>query len=485
MDGKSGGAVRIRPMTRYENLAEELTALIERGVLRPGERLPSTRELARSHRVSVGTVLQAYYRLEARGLVQARPRSGYYVNANWKVIASAPHLSTPSARAEKVDVSELVFQVLDGTRNRELVGLGSAFPSPLLFPLGKLAQFLGRSARRLDPWQTVEDMSPGSPELRRQIAKRYAAHGLRVLPEDIIVTSGALEALNLCLQAVTRPGDVIAVESPAFYGALQAAERLGLRAVGIATHPGEGVDLDSLEQAIRKHDVKACWFMPNFQNPLGSLMPPEKKQDLVRLLARHRIPLIEDDVYAELYFGAQRPPPAKAFDRDGLVMHCGSFSKSVAPGYRVGWCAPGQFTQKVARLMLMTSIATSVPVQGALAQYLRQGGYDRHLRELRRLFRAQQGAMLRAIRAHFPPGTRVTQPEGGYFLWVELDDGIDTMELHRKALQLGISIAPGPMFANRRKFDNCLRLNYGHPWSDKIAAAIATLGKLASGKKPA
>jgi DNA-binding transcriptional MocR family regulator len=466
-------------MTRYEKLAEELAALIERGVLRPGERLPSSRQLARSHEVSVGTVLQAYYRLEARGLVQARPRSGYYVNATRNVLAGAPRVSTPSPRAEKVDISELVFQVLDEIRDRELVALGSAFPSPLLFPLDKLAQFLGKSARRLDPWQTVEDMSPGSSELRRQIAKRYAAHGMPVLPEDIIVTSGALEALNLCLQAVTRPGDVVAVETPAFYGALQTAERLGLRAVGIATHPAEGVDLGSLEQAIRKHDVKACWFMPNFQNPLGSLMPVQKKQDLVRLLARHRIPLVEDDVYAELYFGAQRPPPAKAFDRDGLVMHCSSFSKSVAPGYRVGWCAPGQFAQKVARLKLTTSIATSVPVQGALAQYLRHGGYDRHLRELRRFFRLQQRTMLEAIGRHFPPGTRVTQPEGGYFLWVELSEGIDTMELHRQALQHGIGIAPGPMFANRRKFDNCLRLNYGHPGADKLAAAVATLGKLA------
>jgi DNA-binding transcriptional MocR family regulator len=301
-------------MTRYRKLAEEFAALVESGVLRPGERMPSTREVARSRKVSIGTAVQAYAGLEAQGLIEARPRSGYYVNANRARVALAPLASRPPARAGRVEVSDLVFHVLDQIRDRDVVPLGSAFPSPLLFPLDKLAQFLGKSARRLDPWQTVDDMSPGSPELRRQVARRYAASGLPILPDDIIVTSGALEALNLCLQAVTRPGDVVALESPAFYGALQAVERLGLRAVEIATDPREGVDLGSLDEAIRKHDVKACWFMPGFQNPLGSLMPDAKKEALVALLARHGIPLIEDDVYAELYFGARRqgvrPPRA-------------------------------------------------------------------------------------------------------------------------------------------------------------------------------
>jgi DNA-binding transcriptional MocR family regulator len=467
-------------MTRYRKLAEEFAALVESGVLRPGERMPSTREVARSRKVSVGTALQAYAGLEAQGLIEARPRTRYNLNANRARLALAPLASRPPARAGKVEVSDLVFHVLDQIRDRDVVPLGSAFPSPLLFPLDKLAQFLGKSARRLDPWQTVDDMSPGSPELRRQVARRYAANGLPVLPDDIIVTSGALEALNLCLQAVTRPGDVVALESPAFYGALQAVERLGLRAVEIATDPREGVDLGSLDEAIRKQGVKACWLMPSFQNPLGSLMPDAKKEALVALLARHGVPLIEDDVYAELYFGARRPAPAKAFDRHGLVMHCSSFSKSLAPGYRVGWCAPGRFAQQVARLKLTTSIATSVPVQGAIAGFLKHGGFDRHLRELRRVLQAQQAQVLDAIVAHFPAGTRVTRPLGGYFLWVELPDGRGAMALHEAALRERISIAPGPMFASRPAFAHCLRLNYGHPASPRTLAAVATLGRLAA-----
>jgi DNA-binding transcriptional MocR family regulator len=467
-------------MTRYAELAGELATLIEKGVLRAGERMPSTRKLSGNRKLSVATVMQAYYLLEDSGLIAARPRSGYYVNANWKDARAQPQLSKPPQRAAAMDVSELVFEVLGEIRKRNALPLGSAFPSPLLFPLPKLAQLLGQSARRLDPWKTVEDMSPGNPELRRQIAKRYSVHGVRMLPDDIVITSGALEALNLCLQAVTRAGDVVAIESPAFYGALQAIERLGLKAVAVATHPREGVDLGSLDKAIRKHGVKACWLMPTFQNPLGALMPDGKKKELVELLATHRVPLIEDDVYAELYFGAVRPLPAKAYDRAGLVMHCSSFSKSVAPGYRVGWCAPGIFAQKIERLKLSTSIATSIPVQGGLAEYLKHGGYDHHLRGLRRAFQAQQADMLRAIQKYFPLATRATRPAGGYFLWVELPPTVDALALHRRALKKGISITPGPLFAPGKQFANCVRLNYGHPWSEQLEAALLTLGRMAT-----
>jgi DNA-binding transcriptional MocR family regulator len=463
---------------RFEQLAQELGGLIESGVLRPGERLPSTRALASSRRVSPATATQALYLLEDRGLAQARPRSGFYVNAHWRT-AQIPEIVTPPAAAGTLAVSDLVFEVLDAMRRRNVVPLGSAFPSPVLFPLPKLGQLLGQGARRLDPWRTVDAMAPGSAELRRQIAKRYAAQGVRVRPEEILVTAGALEALNLCLQAVTRPGDVVAIESPAFYAALQAIERLGLRAVEIATHPGEGVDLGSLEAAIRRHDVKACWLMPTFQNPTGASMPTERKRELVELLARHRVPLIEDDVYAELHSG-EALPPAKAFDAAGLVMHCGSFSKSLAPGYRLGWVAPGIAFERVERLKLTTSIATSIPVQDGIAEYLKHGGYDHHLRTLRARLREQGAQMLRAVEQRFPAGTRVTRPGGGYFLWVELPRGTDAMRVYREALGRGVSVAPGPIFSAKRRFGHCLRLNHGHPWTEAMEKAVALLGRLSA-----
>ena len=468
-------------MTRYESLAAELGGMIESGVFRPGERLPSIRELARSHRASAATVMSAFTSLENRGLIEARPRSGYYVKAKLAT-AEPPVVREANAdAATEVDVSDLVFQVLGEIRKRNVVPLGSAFPSPMLFPLAPLALALSRSARRMDPWKTVEDLSPGSAELRRQIAKRYATHGVRVPASELVVTSGALEALNLCLSAVTRAGDVVAIESPAFYGALQAVERLGLRAVEIPTHPEEGADLGALDTAIRRQGVQACWLMPSLQNPLGASMPDAKKRELVRLLARHEIPLVEDDAYAELHYGTQANAvrPAKAFDEKGLVLHCASFSKSLAPGYRVGWCAPGRFREQVERAKLMTSLATSIPAQEGIAEFLKHGSYDRHLRALRESFRRNQVRMVAAIERHFPAGTRVTRPPGGYFVWVEMPAGCDAMKLHREALARGISVAPGPIFSPRRKFGNCLRLNHGHPWDERTAKAIATLGRLA------
>lgn len=333
--------------------------------------------------------------------------------------------------------------------------------------------------KRQDPLDTMEDLSPGNPGLRRQIALRYLIAGINVPANDIVVTNGALEALNLCLQAVTQPGDTVIVEAPTFYGALQALERHGLKALEVPTHPRTGVDLGAMETAIQRHAPKACWLMTQFQNPLGSLMPEDKKRQLVELLARHQIPLIEDDVYGELYFGATRPVPAKAFDKQGLVLHCSSFSKCLAPGYRIGWASAGRYTQRVQRLKLSSTLSASSPAQGAIAEYLEQGGYDRHLRRLRETLQAQQDLMANAIAREFPAGTRVTRPQGGFFLWIEMPAAVDALALHRQALARGISVAPGPIFSASGQFGNALRLNYGHPWDDAKADAIRALGEMA------
>ena len=243
-------------------------------------------------------------------------------------------------------------------------------------------------------------------------------------------------------------------------------------------HPREGMDLGVLAQTLEKHPVKAVWCMTNFQNPVGASMPEAKKQALVELLARHQVPLIEDDVYAELYYSQQAPKPAKAFDTQGLVMHCGSFAKSLAPGYRIGWVAAGRFAQKIERLKLMTSLCASMPAQAAIADYLQHGGYDRHLRKLRYALEGQQANMLAAIARHFPAQTRVSQPSGGYFLWLELPEQMDALKLFHMALAQGISIAPGPIFSPTRRFGNCIRLNYGSPWHDGAEQAMETLGRI-------
>ena len=467
-------------MKRYEALAEEVADSIRRRVLKPGDRLPSVRQASAARRVSPSTVFQAYYLLEARGLVESRPRSGYYVTRAAAAQPPEPEQpSRPDGESRRVDVSDLVFEVMQASMSHEVVPFGSAFPSPLLFPLDRLGRALATTAPHLDPWSTVDDLTPGNSELRRQIALRYLLGGMQVDAEAIVVTNGALEALNLCVGAVTAPGDAVLVESPCFYATLQILERRNLRAIEVPTHPREGIDLDAVAAAIARHAPKACWVMSNFQNPLGASMPPERKRALVELLARHAIPLIEDDVYAELYFGRERPVPAKAFDRDGLVMHCSSFSKCLAPGHRIGWVTGGRFAERIARHKLTTTLNTNVPSQMAIAHYLRRGGFDRHLRRLRKTLAEQQAQCLAAVARHFPRGTRVTRPTGGYFLWLELPAGSDALAIQRQAAAQGISIAPGPMFSASRGFGHCLRLNCGHPLDARAEAALATLGRLA------
>lgn len=462
----------------YQQLADELRVSIEQGVLKPGQRLPSLRELQRNRGLSKATILQAFALLERQGLVEARPRSGYFVQRRSKP-TQPPELVQPAADSTDVDVSDLVFKILQATRTQQLLPFGSAFPSPLLFPLKQLGATLARSARRLDPWASLENLPPGSLGLRQEIARRYLSLGIKADPDSVLITNGAMESLNLCLQAVTQPGDLVAVESPAFYGVLQAVERLHLRAVEVATHPETGVDVDALHKVVAAHPVKACWFMSSFQNPLGARVPDENKRAIVDLLATKSIPLIEDDVYADLHYGPSPPRPFKHYDRKGLVLHCGGFSKNLAPGFRVGWAAAGRFAESVLRLKMMTSLATSVPAQEALADYLQLPGYELHLRRLRTRLQEQQQQMLKLISAHFPEGTKATCPEGGYFTWLELPQAIDAIDLHQRALKHGIGSSPGPIFSARRAFAHCLRLNYGHPWTPDAIAGIETLGKLA------
>ncbi len=464
-------------MSLYQTLADDTARLIAEGVLRPGDRLPSVRQTCRSHGIAPVTVTQAYHLLESRGLIEARPKSGYFVRARLGQRLPEPEMSRPVGHSTALEVSDFIFEILDSTKDPAVVPLGSSFPSPRLFPLDKLGRFLAAAARHLDPLSTVTDLPPGNDELRRQLSLRYLAQGARVSPQEIVITSGAMEGLNLCLQAVTRPGDLIAIESPTFYAGLQASERLGLKVIEIPSHPREGVNLVALEDALRHHPVKVCLFMLNFANPTGSHVPDARRRALIELLDRHDVPLIEDDVYAELYFGADAPLCSKAVDPNGRVMHVSSFSKCLAPGYRIGWVAAGRYAGLIQRQKLSTSLATTVPVQIALADYLKQGGYENHLRHLRRTLAAHEAALVEAVEAHFPEGTRLARPAGGYFLWVELPRQVDALALHRQALAQGISLAPGPIFSAKREFGHCIRLNFGHPFDARARDAVASLGR--------
>ena len=485
-------ARRPGPETLYQQVAVRISELIQHGTLRPGERVPSVRQYSRQQNVSIATVTQAYRLLEDRGLLQARPQSGYYVRPQRWATPPEPGISKPAPRAVEVQVSELVMEVVKASRDQKLVRLGTTLPSPELFPFQALHRTLAAVGRRSPTAANSYEAPPGNLALRIQIARRAMDAGCTLAPDDIVTTIGATEALNLCLRAVARPGDVIAIESPSFFGILQIIESLGMRVCEIPTFPREGVCLDELAARLKTCRIKACVFTPNFSNPLGSRMPDEKKRKLVRLLAEHEVPLIEDDIYGNLSFDETRPKVAKAYDTDGWVMLCDSFTKTLCPGYRVGWVAPGRFRAKVEFLKFVnTSASPSLP-QMAIAEFLQNGGYDHHLRKIRRFYAAQMQQMSEAITRYFPSGTRLTRPTGGMCLWVELPPSVDALKLYRVALGAGISLAPGPLFSAKQKFENFIRINCGNPWTDPLENAVRTLGKLieqlankGSGKAPA
>lgn len=464
-------------LKKYEVIAEEIASAIQQGLLKRGDKLPSIRQIQASKQVNASTVFQAYYLLEARGLIVTRPRSGYYVAGPLRNERLLPHTAEDDGIPTTLQVSDLVFNLLERIKDPQHVPFGSAFPSPYLFPLPKLADHMASAVRHMQPQDTVSDIGQGDLELRRQIALRYQLDGKQTDPDEIVITNGALEALNLCLAAVTQPGDSVIIECPSFYAALQAIERLGLKAIEVPSHPELGIDLAALERAIIQHRPKACWLMTNFQNPTGSLMPEDKKQALVALITRYQLPLIEDDVYRELYFGKQRPLPAKTWDSDGWVMHCSSFSKTLAPGYRVGWVSAGRFSEKITRLKISTTLATSIPAQQALASYLVKGGYDKHLRQLRHQLMLQQLQFSQAVHQHLPAEVRFTLPQGGYFLWLQLPAQKDGLKLFQQAIAHNISLAPGHMFSSQQQYACYIRLNYGHPFTAANQHAIETLGQ--------
>ncbi|MCW0503665.1 PLP-dependent aminotransferase family protein [Aeromonas piscicola] len=463
-------------MSLYRQLADRLQYQIDTGIWQPGERIPSIRQSCKTHGLSPMTVLQAYQLLESQGRILARPQSGYYVKAAPSHLQHyAPQQTHYSG---SVDINDLVFEVLQASKSRELVPLGMSVADPTLFPHPQLGRALASCMRKLDPFSTVADLPPGNEALRRAIAQRYASDGLAVDPQEIIITTGAMEALSLSLQVLTEPGDWVVVETPTFYGALQAIERLKLKAVEIPVIPGVGIDLALLAEALAQRPIKACWLMGNVQHPLGHTMPDEHKRELMLLLNTHNVALVEDDVYAEVYFGRERPRPIKYWDARGESLLCSSFSKCLAPGFRVGWVVAGPHAERIQRLQLMSTLSTNVPSQLALAQMLLNGGVDAHFRRLRHTLAQRQQQMRAALLRLFPDEVRISAPDGGHFLWLEFDARLDSRALHARALTCGFSLAPGALFSSQGMHNHCLRLNSSHPWSEQLEGALIKLAGL-------
>jgi DNA-binding transcriptional MocR family regulator len=464
----------------YREIAGQLAAAMRDGSLRVGDRLPSVRRLARQYRVSIATTVQALRHLESQRLVEARPKSGFFVTRLPHELEE-PGPSRPPQSARYVVTPSLQRDYIDAFQAPGAVHLGPVVPPPTHFPGRQLARLMA-SVVRAAPALTVgyPVYSDGTEELRRVVARRALDGGLRLKPGEVVITAGCLEAAMLALRAVARPGDTIALESPTHFMLLQAIESLGMKALEIPTHPRTGVSVAALEIATaRRGAVRAVLLVPTFSNPLGATMPDEDRSRLARLCAGRDVPVIEIDIYGELPFDDHRPRTLKSFDQADNVLLCSSFSKTVAPGLRIGWIAPGRFRHEVEMLRLAGFVFAPQIPQLALAQFVTSGGYDLHLRRLRALLRGQCARLQAAVAASFPDGSRVTRPRGGYVLWVELPGSVDAVEVFRQARSEGIALAPGPLFTSTGRFGNCLRLTFAHAWSHAIDDALARVGRIA------
>jgi DNA-binding transcriptional MocR family regulator len=464
----------------YELLAKEIREQIQAGVLRPGDRLLSVRQMCQQKQLSPATVRLAYQTLEGKGLIEVRPQSGYYVRLQpakqqltHPVKSSTQHIEPSTLRSQ-----DLFHRIREDATREDLVQFGVTIPAPDLLPAARLNNLMARLARSGKVPLHLLGSAQGCRELRVQIARRAFLAGCHLSPDEVLVTNGCTEALNLALRAVCQPGDLVAIESPTYFGILQVIEALGLKVLEIPCHPHDGLDLDILQTSLGHFPVKAVVVVANFSNPLGSLMPDENKQKLVDMLASRQIPLIEDDLYGDLYFSERRPAVCRSFDRQGGVILCSSYSKVLTPAYRVGWMTCGRWMNEIERLKAAANLFSAALPQLTVAKYLESGGYDPLVRRMRRVYELKLQKMADLVLRYFPQGTRVTTPKGGFVLWVELPEPVDSLDLYHRGISFGISTAPGYLFASDRRYYNYVRLNAGM-LSGENEWAIIKLGKIA------
>lgn len=462
----------------YLQVAEGLEKMIAEEVLRIGDKLPSVRMLSEDYGISMGTAFQAYYHLEGRGLIESRPKSGYYVRFNHRRFPDLPNTIQPEALSHDVSVKEMINSIYTDIAAKEITNFALAVPDASLLPSAKINKSVVYALRNTKDHCVNYELTQGNLELRQQIAKLAFNWGGKVKPDEVIVTSGCLEAIMMCLKAVTVYGDTVAVESPTYFGINQAIESLGLKVVEISTDPVLGADLVYLEKAIKKFRIKACVFVPSFNNPLGSCMPDDNKKKLVDIITKHNIPLIEDDIYGELYFGKNRPRTCKYYDTKGLVMYCSSLSKSLTPGYRIGWTIPGKFLEQVKQMKRIQNISSPTLTQAAMAHFLKNGRYEFHLKNLRKALHTQSLRYVQAIIKYFPADTKVSRPHGGFILWLELNKKVNAFKLRTEAMKHHISIVPGKIFSAGNNYSNCIRISFGKPWNKEVDEGLMLLGNI-------
>jgi DNA-binding transcriptional MocR family regulator len=463
----------------YAQIAARIEKQIKQNLLKTGDKLPSVRALSMEQHISISTAYKAYVELENMGLIEARPKSGYYVKFAPGRLSHEPETKPPTRKITQASVTDMIAMVYQNMDEDSVLRLSRSSPPLNMIPMAKLNKSMMEAIRKSPSGNINYESLQGNASLRKQIAKNAFNWGGTIAEDDVVTTQGCMEALIFCLRAITKPGDTIAIESPTYFGIFNIMLSLDLKVLEIPVNPDTGLDLEYLTEALGTVAIKACLFVTNFSNPVGSCMPNERKQQLVTLLAGRQIPLIEDDIYGEIYFGKNRPRTCKSYDKEGLVLLCSSVSKSIAPGYRVGWCIPGRFKEQVMNIKMMHTISSAAPTQAAIAHFFETGRYDLHMRNLRKALYTQSLRYSQAIAIYFPPGTKISRPQGGYALWIELDKSVNAFELFQLALAQNISIAPGQIFSTDARFTNFIRISFGLTFDDVVEQSIKVLGQLA------
>lgn len=470
--------------TRYEQIAEQIRQQIDNKTFAVEDRLPSVRAMARQMQVSVSTVIAAYSTLENQGIIEVRPQSGHYIidpDCSRIVVQNGSPARPPSQISKEsiaVGIGKTVLRYLGDFQRPDLLQLGGGGPDPEALPLGRLSKIMARVSRQELWLANCYDIPPGCEALRTLIAKRAMAAGCVVSLDDVLLTTGCQEALSLALAVSCHKGDTVAVASPTFYGHLQALEMLGLSALEIPADPTGVIDLAVLEQVLAAGQAQAVLMSPNFANPHGASLSDTQKAQLIGILKQQGVPLIEDDIFGELSHALHRPRAVRSFDDADLVLLCSSVSKTLSPGYRVGWVISSpRYRSKLRQRKFMSNLASPSLQALVVAEFLANGGYDHHLRACRRTYSQRTHQLTESVTRYFPNGTKVSRARGGYLMWIELPGSVDTTAIYPQAVRAGFTFAPGAIFSAHGQLRNCLRLSASgfsssRDWAVKKLAAL-------------
>jgi len=464
----------------YITLANKIASMIESGIYKAEDKLPSLRSLHKENGLSIGTVLQAFNYLIDKGLITSQEKSGYYVSYRSGRKLPTPQALPVSFSERTVHIDQLLHKLRRDGTSRGFVSFANALPDNHLLPFNSIKRAIQETSRDITGNYLKLEQRNGNLQLREEIAKRSFFWKGSVHADELVITNGCMEAIICCLKTVTQPGDTILVQDPCYYGIMQALEYLDLKVATIPSHAETGIEVADLKDACSKLNIKACILVSNFNNPDGASFSTEQKKQIAAFANQKQIPIIEDDLYGELFFKGSRPDTIKAYDENGWVMYCNSFTKTLVPGFRIGWCAPGRFVHQVARVKSMHNGSTSNLGQRVAQQLLEQGTYDRHLQKFRQELNKNLVRTTALIEQHFPEGTKISRPTGGLVIWVELPEILNAAKLQEDAFNKDVTYAPGELFSAKGDYQNYLRISYCNLWETKIEKALIKLGQLFS-----